>query len=248
MVILGLVLLLRDERLAGLLTAVAGAGWFLIATELIIPLAGGGSGPYYQQFFSGFGDSLGAVAGNLLLHPGRILEVATQPDRLTYYRQSAHPVAFVPLAAPLVLAIGAPQTAVNVLSTTHPPTHDARFQYTAVVLAAVFLATIGGVALLGRAQGGKRFLVGRSAPPPRWCRTSPTGCAATSFRTRGWPPTGVSTENLPDPTTVDYLVVDTTALGEQRELFERLTGPGKEFQVVHSRDGIVTAQRLRAPG
>lgn len=59
---------------------------------------------------------------------------------------------------------------------------------------------------------------------------------------------GIHGENLPDPTTVDYLVVDTTALGEQRELFERLTGPGKEFQVVYSRDGIVTAQRLRAPG
>jgi uncharacterized membrane protein len=293
---LGLFLLLRGERRAGILTTAAGAGWFLIATDLIIPLAGGGSGPYYQQFFPGFGGSLGAVAGGLVLHPSRLVHLAIQPDRLSYYREVLAPVAFLPLAAPLVLAIGAPQVVVNVMS-SHAPTHDARFQYTAIVLAAVFLATVEAIALLGRAPGGRRFLVGLVAasalatnvawsPSPLgvryhtgiWVQTQPRhaaierairlvpGDAAVSASASLMPHLthrvhvyelpnpwvaanwGIRGENLPDPATVDYLVVDTTALNDQRDLFERLAGPGKEFRVVYSHDGIVMARRVAAAG
>jgi uncharacterized membrane protein len=294
--VLGLLLLVRGERRAGTLTAVAGAGWFVIATDLIIPLSGGGSGPYYQQFFSGFGDSLGSVATTLLLHPSRLLHLAVQPDRLSYYREVLAPVAFLPLAAPLVLAIGGPQLVVNVAS-NHAPTHDARFQYTAIVLAAVFLATVEAIALLGRAPGARRFLVGLVAacalatnvawsPSPLgvryhsgiWVQARPwqtaaerairlvPGDAAVSTTAALMPHLthrvhtyefpnpwvaanwGIRGENLPDPAGVDYLLVDTGALGDQRELFERLAGPGKEFRVVYSRDGIVMARRAEVAG
>jgi uncharacterized membrane protein len=295
-VMLGLLLLLRGERRAGILTAVAGAGWFLIATDLIIPLAGGGSGPYYQQFFSGFGDSLGAIVGNLVLHPSRLMHLATQPDRLAYYRDVLTPVAFLPLAVPLVLAIGGPQVVVNVAS-SHALTHDARYQYTAIVLAAVFLATVEAIALLGRAPGGRRFLVGlvaasalatnvawspsplgvryhsgiwveaqaRHAAIERAIRLVPSDAAVSSspslmphltHRVRiyelpnpwvaaNW---GIRGENLPDPATVDYLLVDTSALGDQRGLFDRLVGLGKEFRMVYSHDGIVVARRVAVAG
>jgi uncharacterized membrane protein len=294
--VLGLLLLVRGERRAGTLTALAGAGWFLIATDLIIPLSGGGSGPYYQQFFSGFGDSLGAVATNLLLHPSRLAHLAIQPDRLSYYRELLAPVAFLPLAAPLALAIGGPQLVVNVAS-SHAPTHDARFQYTAIVLAAVFLATVEGIALLGRAPGGRRFLVGLVAasalatnvawsPSPLgvryhtgiWVQAHPgqaaaerairllPGDAAVSTTAALMPHLthrvqayefpnpwvaanwGIRGEHLPNPAGVDYLLVDTGALGDQRQLFERLAGPGKEFRVVYSHDGIVMARRAEVAG
>jgi uncharacterized membrane protein len=295
--VLGLLLLLRGERRAGVLTAAAGAGWFLIATDAIIPLAGGGTGPYYyQQFFPGFGDSVGAIMGNLIFHPSRLVHLATQPDRLTYYRQVLAPVAFLPLAAPLVLAIGAPQVVVNVAS-GHALTHDARFQYTAIVLAAVFLATVEAVALLGRAPGARRFLVGLVAatalatnvawsPSPLgvryhtgiWVESQPRHAAVNrvirllpgdagvsasgSFMPHlthrvhvyefpnpwvaaNW---GLRGENLPDPTTVDYLLVDTQALGDKHQLYERLVGPDKEFRVVYSHDGIVMARRVAPAG
>ena len=103
--VLGLVLALRGERRAGLLTAMAGASWFLVATKLIIPAAGGG-GPYYEQFFPGFGGSLGEIAATMVLHPSRLVDLATQPDRLTYYWQLLAPVALLPLAAPALLLIG----------------------------------------------------------------------------------------------------------------------------------------------
>ena len=156
--VLGLVLAVRGERRAGLLTAAAGAGWFLVATRLVIPAAGGGDGPFYQELFPGFGDSLGEIVWNMVVHPSRLIELATRPDRLTYYWQVLAPVAFFPLAAPLVLLIGAPQTVINVTS-GHALTHDFRFHYTAIVLAAVFLATVEGMAWAGRGRTARRVLV-----------------------------------------------------------------------------------------
>jgi uncharacterized membrane protein len=161
--VLGLVLAVKGARRAGLWTAAAGAGWFLLATRVLIPVAGGGDGPFYQELFPGFGDSLGEIVWNMVVHPSRLLELATMPDRLTYYWQILAPVAFLPLAAPLVLLIGVPQTVVNVTS-GHALTHDARFHYTAIVLAAVFLATVEGIAW----AAGPRTLTdrgGRRGPP-----------------------------------------------------------------------------------
>jgi len=146
---LGLVLAVLGERRAGLLTAAAGAGWFLVATKVVIPAAGGGDGPFYQELFPGFGESLGEIVWNMVVHPSRLLELATRPDRLTYYWQVLAPVAFFPLAAPLVLLISAPQTVINVTS-GHALTHDSKFHYTAIVLAGVFLATVEAMAWVGR--------------------------------------------------------------------------------------------------
>jgi uncharacterized membrane protein len=155
---LGLLLAVRGQRRAGLLTAVAGLGWFLVATNLIIPAAGGG-GPYYEQFFPGFGTSLREIVASMVLHPTRLVDLTTQPDRLTYYWQLLAPVALLPLAAPAMLLVGTPQAVINIAA-SHAPTHDIRYHYSAIVLAAIFLATVQAIALLGRAPGGRRFLVG----------------------------------------------------------------------------------------
>ncbi len=59
---------------------------------------------------------------------------------------------------------------------------------------------------------------------------------------------GLRGENLPDPASVDYLLVDTQALGDRRPLYERLVGPNGQFRVVYSRDGIVMARRVAPAG
>jgi uncharacterized membrane protein len=157
---LGLTLMIRGRRRAGALTCVAGVAWFLLATKLIIPVANGGSSPFYvQELFPGFGDSLGAIAINLVTHPGRSFSLVTQPDRLAYYRQLLTPVAFLPLAAIEVLLIGLPQAAVNSIS-GHALTHDIRYHYSSIVLAAVFLATVESCARLGGKVAVRRLLVG----------------------------------------------------------------------------------------
>jgi uncharacterized membrane protein len=158
-VMLGLVLAVLGERRAGLATAVVGAGWFLVATKLVIPAAGGGAGPFYQELFPGFGSSLGEIVWNMVVHPSRLWGLATRQDRLTYYWQVLAPVAFFPLAAPLVLLISVPQTVINVTS-GHSLTHDFRFHYTSIVLAGVFLATVEGIAWAARGRTARRVLVG----------------------------------------------------------------------------------------
>ncbi len=156
---LGLVLALRGQRRAGVLTCVAGVGWFLLALKVIIPTANGGSSPFYvQELFPGFGDSLGAIAVNMITHPGRVISLATQPDRLTYYRELLAPVAFLPLAALEVLLIGVPQAAVNAIS-GHSPTHDIRYHYSSLVIVAVFLATAESCARLSGRAAIRRLLV-----------------------------------------------------------------------------------------
>jgi uncharacterized membrane protein len=155
---MGLVLAVLGERRAGLLTAAAGAGWFLLATKVVIPAAGGGDGPFYQELFPGFGDSLGQIVWTMVAHPSRLLSLATQEDRLTYYWRVLAPVAFFPLAAPLVLLIALPQTVVNVTS-GHALTHDFHYHYTSIVLAGVFLATVEGMAWAARGRTARRLLV-----------------------------------------------------------------------------------------
>ena len=155
---LGLVLAVLGQRRAGLVTAAAGAGWFLVATKVVIPAAGGGAGPFYQELFPGFGDSLGEIVWNLVAHPSRLLGLATLPDRLTYFWQIMAPVGGGPLAAPLVLLISVPQTVINVAS-GHALTHDIHYHYSAIVLTGVFLATVEGMAWIGRGPGTRRALV-----------------------------------------------------------------------------------------
>ncbi len=157
---LGLALAIHGRRRAGALTCVAGVGWFLLATKVIIPIANGGSSPFYvRELFPGFGDSLSAIAVNLITHPGKFFSLVTQPDRLTYYRQLLVPVAFMPLAAIDVLLIGLPQAAVNSIS-GHSLTHDIRYHYSSIVIAAVFLATVESCARLGGRVVVRRLLVG----------------------------------------------------------------------------------------
>ncbi len=67
------------------------------------------------------------------------------------------------------------------------------------------------------------------------------------FIPRNW---GLAGENVDDPATVDFVLVergiiapDPTSTG----LFEALTEPGGQFEIVFERDGVVLAERARAP-
>jgi hypothetical protein len=53
-------------------------------------------------------------------------------------------------------------------------------------------------------------------------------------------------DNLPDPSTIDYLVVDRTQVAAaQRPLFETMLAAGGAFEVVFERDDVVVAKRVR---
>mgnify|MGYP000418553938 CR=1 FL=1 len=174
---MGLVIALRGERRIGAITSVVAVVWFTLSTRVLIPFFSG-TEAFYESWFGKFGDSPLQVIGNVLRHPASAYETATEPDRMSYYRMMLAPFAFLPLASVRTLFIAAPMVAVNVLS-TFPYQREIRYHYSAIVLVALTLATVEGIAILGRTIGLRRFLVGL--------------VAATAFATTvAWGPSPVS--------------------------------------------------------
>ena len=159
--------------------AVGSAIWFAFATRVLIPAANG-IGPFYDSFFGDFGKTPGEIVGNAITHPGKTLDVATRPDRISYYRMMFAPVAFLPFAALGTLLIAGPMLAINALS-SFPYQREIRYHYAALVLVGVILATVEAVAVVGWNPGIRRFLVGLVAA---------TSLAATV----AWGPSPISTK------------------------------------------------------
>jgi len=179
MVVIGLLVAARGDRRIGFVVAGLAAAWFAVATRVIIPFANG-VGPFYDSFFGEFGSSAGEVARNVATHPGKAFDVATRPDRMSYYRMMFAPVAFLPLAALPTLLVAGPMLAVNALS-SFPYQREIRYHYAALVLAGIMLATVETIAALGRTPSSRAFLVGL--------------VAATSFAsTVAWGPSPLSTK------------------------------------------------------
>ena len=141
--VMGFVLIVRGERKWGARALMAGLAWFLVCTQLIIPIANGGKEAFYEEFFPGFGSSMSEIVWTMIRHPSRVYRLALLPDRLEYYRQLVFPLGGLPLLSPLVLLIAGPQTVVNVVS-IHQPTHDIRYHYSAIAIAALFIAAVEG--------------------------------------------------------------------------------------------------------
>jgi len=149
LVVLGLVIAWKQRHRIGLAIAAVAAGWFVLATKVIIPNANG-VGPLYDQLFPGFGTNVFQIGWNMVIHPSRILDVATRHAQLTYYRKLILPVGLVALGAPELLLVGGPQLVINVVS-AHPYTHDIRYHYSAAIVAAVFIAAVEACGRIGRA-------------------------------------------------------------------------------------------------
>lgn len=291
---LGICLWLRHrQRAQGLITAIAGATWFLICTKLIIPLANGGGAPFYVTNFPDLGSSIFSIIGNFVFHPSRWIKVVIARSRWTYYAQVFWPVALLALLEPLVLLIAVPQLLVNTLS-SNSDSYNIHFFLTAIVVAGVFLATVEACGKRGRTAAGRRFMVGLTvatalasnvawSPSPisvdfhtgYWVAPGPQDQAineAISIVPKNasvsatfniddhmthrvliyeypnpWVVTnwGISLHNPPDPSKVDWLVLDTRATQNQAVLYKALIK--REFEVVFNEEGILVLHRVR-PG
>jgi len=156
---IGMLVFFRGHRWIGSAIAGVAAGWFLLATRVLMPAALGGLHPFYDSYFGEFGNGFANVVGNVVAHPGRAADAATRDDRLSYYRMMFAPFAFLPLAAVPTMLVAAPMLAVNAL-TSFPYARDYRYHYSAMVFAGLMVATVEGIAYLGRRPGTRRFLVG----------------------------------------------------------------------------------------
>ena len=291
---LGICLWLRHrERAQGLITAIAGAAWFLVCTKLIIPLANGGGAPFYVANFPELGSSISSIIANFVFHPSRWIKTVFARSRWTYYAQLFWPVALLALLEPLVLLIALPQLLINTLS-EKGNSYDIHYMLTAIIVAGIFLATVEACAKRGRTPAGRRFMVGLAvsaalagnvawSPSPisvnfhkgYWVQPSPEDQAINDaisivpkdasvsatfniddhmthrvsiyeypvpWLVSNW---GTGTSKLPDPSKVDWLVLDTRATGTQTVLYKTLNQ--KEFSVVFNEEGILVMHRVR-PG
>ena len=157
--VLGIILAFRGERRIGLLTFGLAVVWFIVAYGIAMPHFNGGTN-HAGTFYGELGESPTEIARTMLTKPDVVIDRLTNNDTLGYARDLLAPFGFLPLLAPLVL-IGLPQFFANVLANANF-FWDIRFHYTSMILAALALACVEGVARLRRPAGGGS----RSG----WCR------------------------------------------------------------------------------
>ncbi|HVL50305.1 MAG TPA: DUF2079 domain-containing protein [Actinomycetota bacterium] len=159
---LGVFIAVKHDKRVGLLTSLAALVWLLAATKLLIPLANGGEGPFYEDLYGDFGSDIITIGRNIVFNPTQVLDLALEGERVTYFRQLLAPVAFLAVLAPGLLAVIGPQLLANIIS-VQPYTHQIRYQYSLLITIVIFLATIEAIHRYGSTMGRRRFLVGALA-------------------------------------------------------------------------------------
>ena len=274
-------------------TIVAGGLWYFLCTKVILIHFNDGKEPFYITYFYGnYGRSAPEILGNILRHPDRVVSDAVQHDRLVFYKQLSWPLGWTYLANPLGLLMAAPQMLASVIGLS-PYARMIRYQYTSVMVAPIFIASIQGAYVFWRFKAAKVLL-------PVWL----LGCAYVS--NVAWSPSPLSTPNyavwstpnarheslrkalslvpddasvsasyqllphlshrrevydwpnpfwaavwgnddcahLPDPTTVDYVVLDLTQVGENNQaLFDAMTVADGPFDTVFRDDNVIVLKR-----
>jgi uncharacterized membrane protein len=151
---LGLVLAVAQRRAGGwrqgAVTAAAGAGWYVVATQVVMPAFNDGAPPFYvQEFFPQFGDDAASVLWTIATDPAQTWRLLTDGQRLSYYGRLLAPTGGLALLGLPFLLIAGPQFGANALSAL-ATTYDARFHYSVVPTVAMFAATTAGLGLLAR--------------------------------------------------------------------------------------------------
>jgi uncharacterized membrane protein len=127
---------------------------------VILRAVNNGLRPWFYGYYGEFGSTPIQAAWNALAHPSRTIRVLLRPDGLLYVWMMFAPTALLGAVRIDVLLIGLPMLAANLLSGIGYH-REIRFQSSAVLVAAIALATVEAVALLGKKSPVlRRFLVG----------------------------------------------------------------------------------------
>jgi uncharacterized membrane protein len=130
-------------RMHGTAMAVAGAAWFFASSRVLIPAFTGGAEPFYiARYYGNWGSSMTEVLSNVLRHPARVWKQVV--DRRSFLIKLFAPTAVLGVFAPSLLMLAVPQALVVLLGSQWF-LWDVRFQYTALLIPGVVLATIEGV-------------------------------------------------------------------------------------------------------
>ena len=170
------------KRWAGAIALALATGWFLGATQVIIPLFNDGEGHDAVGRYSYLGSSVLEVAKNVLLRPDLVLGKVFSLDTAIYLLLVAVPLIWWLLAGRLgALVATAPAIALNVLSMADQQ-RDLVHQYSLPVVPFLIVAAIAGIqhSFVSPEPGGVwRWLAQRS---PVWWGRLKTGVQG------GWVP------------------------------------------------------------
>ena len=141
----------RRHWRTGLLIALVGLAWALIAVEVVIPHFNAGASSEFYLRYGDIGGSPGGVLRTAVTHPLRIVEHAFDHQGIRYLAQLALPLGVLWALSPLALLVSLPDLALNLLSQTSTQS-SIHFHYTAGVLPGLVVASIFGAARLRRAR------------------------------------------------------------------------------------------------
>ncbi len=129
--------------------AVAGIAASAFAIAVVVPHFRGGESSAFFDRYAAVGGSPAGIAKAALTRPWHLLAVALDARGLSYLFDLLWPLAFLPLAAPLLALTALPELAVNLLSATKTQT-SIHFHYTGAILPALFAASVIGAGRLSR--------------------------------------------------------------------------------------------------
>jgi uncharacterized membrane protein len=146
--LLGVWYWLRRRDRWGVAFAAAGVLASVVAIAVIVPHFRHGHSAFFDRY-SAVGGSPGGVAHTALTRPWHLVAVALDGRGLEYLFDLLWPLAFVPLAAPLLALTALPEIAINLLSETRTQT-SIHFHYTGAIVPALVAAAVVGAGRLSR--------------------------------------------------------------------------------------------------
>jgi uncharacterized membrane protein len=160
----GYLFLIKERRL-GLSFMAGGVAATWLSTRVLIPAFGGSAGFYWA--YGQLGSTAAGAAWHVAAHPLQTLRILVTPRvKLSTMLSLAAPLAFLPLASPLVVA-AVPLLLERMLATGFPSWWTTDYHYDAFVVMIFLLAAVEGAARLQRLA---RVQVRATRP---WLRIAP---------------------------------------------------------------------------
>ena len=148
---LGLIVALRGDRRIGLATAGLAAVWFVLVSQVMLPVVSGHPA-HYESLYSGVGGSPTGILETAFTDPGNLTSRIWSAESGEFAWKLTAPFGLTPILAPVPLLMGLPQFLLDAVSDV-AWTRAITYRYAALPLAAIALAMVEGVAFLGRRLG-----------------------------------------------------------------------------------------------
>jgi uncharacterized membrane protein len=145
----GVLLVGGGRRAVGWRTAGAGLAWFLLATYVLIPAAGGRQTLLFETAYGITGSGPRALLAGLPTMAGHALQTGLANDGLAYLLLVFVPLLGLPLLAPRWLWPVAPPLLLN-LAAVQPEHHQIRFHYLATAAPLLAAGAVAGLAAVRR--------------------------------------------------------------------------------------------------